>query len=121
MSLGQERIKFHPIVNETIAKHTEELLNLPDPPRGIFATSDIQAVEVVKTAGRMGWRIPEDLAVLGFDNIDLAGHMEISTIDQCLDESGRAGMELLMQRIKEPERPLQTIDIRLSVIERGTT
>ena len=64
--------------------------------------------------------IPDDLAVLGFDNIDLADHMELTTIDQALDESGRTAVELLIARMANPERAMQNIKLQLNVIERST-
>ena len=75
---------------------------------------------MLKAVRERGLGIPDDLAVLGFDNIDLANYMELTTIDQALDESGRTAVELLIARIANPERPMQNIKLQLSVVERST-
>jgi len=68
----------------------------------------------------LGLRIPQDIAVLGFDDIEAADYMELSTISQAPDESGRLAAELLKGRIQEPGRPLQSVQLKVSVIERST-
>ncbi len=98
-----------------------ELLSLRKPPRAIFAMSDLQAFGVIKAAREFGLRIPQDVAVLGFDDIEAADYMELSTISQSLNESGRLAAELLVGRIKEPGRPLQSVQLKVSVVERSTS
>jgi LacI family transcriptional regulator len=96
------------------------LLALPRPPTAIFAASDIQAVSVLKVARQAQLKIPEDLAVVGFDDIDLAEFMDLTTIRQNLDESGRLAAEILLSRMAEPGRSLQHINLPLTLIERQT-
>jgi DNA-binding LacI/PurR family transcriptional regulator len=118
--LSEEYIGLNPLDQWRVKEQTKRFLDLPEPPEAIFACSDIQAAGVLKAAGERGLRIPDDLAVLGFDNIDLADYMELTTIDQALDESGRTAVELLIARMANPERPLQNIKLQLSIIERST-
>jgi LacI family transcriptional regulator len=106
---------------DTVVEQTKALLDLPEPPEAIFASSDIQAVGVLKAARQRGVEVPGDLAVIGFDNLDVADYMELTTIDQSLDESGRAAVELLMRRLVDHARPPQNIRTQLRVVERGTT
>ena len=120
MPLGEQYIGLNPLDMWRVKKQTELFLDLPHPPEAIFACSDIQAVGVLKTARQRGMKIPDDLAVLGFDNIDLADYLELTTIDQALDESGRTAVELLIARMTNPDRPLQNVKLQLSVIERST-
>jgi LacI family transcriptional regulator len=96
------------------------LLTLSAPPTAIFAASDIQAASMMKVARQLKIRIPEDVAIIGFDDIDMADHMDITTIRQNLDESGRLAAEILLARIAEPNRPLQHIRLPLTLIERQT-
>ena len=65
-------------------------------------------------------RIPEDLAVLGFDDLDVADYIGLSTIRQQLDESGRVAAELLLSRLANPARSIQHIQLPLEIIERET-
>jgi len=96
------------------------LLALPRPPTAVFAASDIQAVSIMKVARQARLRIPEDLAIVGFDDIDLAEFMDLTTIRQDLDESGRLAAEILLSKMAEPGRSLQHIDMPLTLIERQT-
>jgi len=118
--LHEEYIGLNPLKMDTVIRQTRQFLDLPKPPEAIFACSDIQAAGVLKAAREWGLKVPDDLAVLGFDNIDLAGYMELTTIDQALDESGRTAVELLIARMAAPERPMQNIKLQLNVIERST-
>lgn len=97
------------------------LMALPRPPTAIFAASDIQAVSIMKVARQAHLRIPEDLAIVGFDDIDLAEFMDLTTIRQHLDESGRLAAEILLSKMTEPGRSLQHINLPLTLIPRQTT
>lgn len=99
----------------------EKVLSLPEPPTAIFAATDLQAIGVINKARQMGFRVPEDLAVLGFDDLDLAGYVGLSTIHQALDESGRLAVEILLSRLKDPERPIRHVRLPLKIIERQST
>jgi LacI family transcriptional regulator len=106
---------------EGARKLSDELLDLPHPPRAIFAASDLMATGVLKAARARGLHVPRDLAILGFDDIEMADYLDLSTVSQRLTESGRLAAELLVARIREPHRPLQTINLDVQVIERSTT
>jgi LacI family transcriptional regulator len=93
----------------------------PDRPTAIFCATDLQALGVVNKARALGLRVPEDLAVLGFDDLDFADYVGLSTIRQPLDESGRLAVEILLSRIKDPDRPLRHVRLPLSIVERQTT
>ncbi len=95
-----------------------DLLSKPVRPRALFVMSDLQAFGAMKAARKLSLRLPEDVAILGFDDIEAADYMELTTISQSLKESGRLAAELLLGRIEEPERPLQNIQLRVSVVER---
>ena len=98
-----------------------DLLSLPTPPTAIFAASDIQALSVMKVARQLNIKIPDDLAIVGFDDIDVAEHVDLTTICQHLDESGRLAAEILLSRIGESNRPLQHINLPLKLVERLTS
>src|SRR4051794_35461663 len=65
-----------------------ELLALPEPPAAVFAASDVQAIGVLQAAAQVGARVPEDLAVIGFDDVDLAEMVGLTTVHQPLREGG---------------------------------
>jgi LacI family transcriptional regulator len=97
------------------------LLELPVPPRAIFAASDLMATGVLRAARDRGLRVPQDLAVLGFDDIEMADYLDLSTVSQSLGESGRQAAQMLIDRIRDPHRPLQSVNLDVKVIERGTS
>lgn len=99
----------------------EPILTRPDRPTAIFCATDMQALGVVNKARALGLQVPQDLAVLGFDDLDFADYFGLSTIHQPLDESGRLAVEILLSRIKDPDRPLRHIRLPLELIERQTT
>jgi DNA-binding LacI/PurR family transcriptional regulator len=99
----------------------ERLLRLPDRPTAIFAASDVQAMGVLAAARSMRLRVPQDLAVIGFDDIEVAEVLGLSTVHQPLRETGARGVELLLSAIDgmgaEPTEELAP----LTVIARRTT
>jgi LacI family transcriptional regulator len=119
-SLPKAYIRSCPYTQKESRQAALELLNLPKPPTAIFAASDIQALSVMKVARQLNIKIPDDLAIVGFDDIDVAEHVDLTTIRQHLDESGRLAAEILLARISEHGRPLQHINLPLNLIERLT-
>ncbi len=120
-SLPKAYIRSSPYTQKESRQAALELLSLPKPPTAIFAASDIQALSLMKVARQLNINIPNNLAVVGFDDIDVAEHVDLTTIRQHLDESGRLAAEILLTRIGEHDRPLQHINLPLNLIERMTT
>jgi LacI family transcriptional regulator/LacI family repressor for deo operon, udp, cdd, tsx, nupC, and nupG len=106
---------------EPARESADRLLSLPVRPTAIFAASDVQAMGVLEAARAKGLRVPEDLAVIGFDDIDVAEVLGLTTVRQPLRETGARGVELLVSAIDgagaEPTEELAP----LTVIERRTT
>ena len=97
------------------------LLSLPEPPTAIFAASDLQAIGVLKAAERLDVRVPEELAVIGFDDVDLAEIVGLTTIRQPLREGGALAADLLLAAIENgASAPVETAQ-PLTVVERRTT
>ncbi|MCK6583621.1 MAG: substrate-binding domain-containing protein, partial [Anaerolineales bacterium] len=97
-----------------------ELLSMSSRPTALFAASDIQALSVMKVARQLNLRIPDDLAIIGFDDIDMADYVDLTTIRQHLDESGRLSAEMALMRTGGHNRALQHINLPLNLIERAT-
>jgi DNA-binding LacI/PurR family transcriptional regulator len=81
-----------------------ELFELAEPPTGIFAYSDTLAFGVLEAAQQAGIRVPDELSVIGFDDVEIAQYFQLTTISQPLYESGARGAELLLARIQEVDR-----------------
>jgi DNA-binding LacI/PurR family transcriptional regulator len=99
----------------------DSLLRLPEPPTAIFAASDLQAIGVLKAAENRGLRVPEDLAVIGFDDIDLAEIVGLTTIRQPLREGGALAADLLVAAIEQGIGDPVEEQQELAVVERRTT
>jgi DNA-binding LacI/PurR family transcriptional regulator len=98
-----------------------QLLRLPDRPTAIFAASDTQALGVLEAARALGISVPGELSVVGFDDIDVAGYVGLTTVRQPLVESGRRGAQLLLDALeRRPVEPLQEL-LPLELVVRGTT
>jgi LacI family transcriptional regulator len=102
---------------------THALLSLDDPPTAIFASSDTAAIGVVRAARERGLRVPQDLSVVGFDDIPEASLVTpaLTTVVQPLREMGRAAVRLLMGVLREPARPPTTVVLSTTLVVRDST
>ena len=100
---------------------THRLLDLPEPPTAVVAASDTQASGVLAAARERGLRIPEDLSVVGYDDIEIAEYLHLTTIHQPLFTSGVEGVELLLRMLSGGKSEQQCINLPLELIRRGTT
>jgi LacI family transcriptional regulator len=105
----------------TARSQAREMLSLPEPPTAIFAASDTQAMGALAAARELGLRVPDDLAVIGYDDIEIAEFLGLSTVCQHLYQSGQAATELLLERINDPQHEPRTITQSVEVISRSTT
>jgi DNA-binding LacI/PurR family transcriptional regulator len=118
--LEDDQILYTPYDMEITRQKARVFLNSPDRPTAIFAATDLQAIGIMKAAHDLGLRIPQDLAVMGFDDLDVAGYMGLTTIRQQLDESGRVAVDLLLARLADTSRSIQHIQLPLTIVERET-
>ncbi len=99
----------------------QTLLNLPEPPTAIFAYSDTQAVGILEIAREMGIDVPGQLSVIGFDNIEAAEYLRITTVRQALYESGVRGCKLLFEIMADPLQTPVEISLPTKLMLRDTT
>ena len=99
----------------------EELLAEDDPPTAIFASSDVQATGVLAAAAARGLRVPEDLSVIGYDDIELSAYAGLTTVHQPLFDSGLLGAQLLLDAVAGNDPPPVEHVIPLALVERATT
>lgn len=105
------------------AEATHILASLPDRPTAIFACSDEMAMSCMATLHAMGFNIPEDFSVMGFDNIRYAEYCSpsLTTIAQPMTEIGITCMELLLPQLNgEVMSPVKRI-LPHTLIVRGST
>ena len=106
---------------ETAYTLTQQLLNLPEPPTAIFAMSDIQAMGCIRAIRESGLRIPEDISVIGFDDVQLSSYVGLTTVRQHLEQSGYLGMQILLDMILTPDHVTPRFLPPLQLVVRNTT
>ena len=86
---------------EAGANALEQLLALPVPPTAVFCHSDIMALGALSLAKRRGLKVPEDLSIIGFDNISLSEFCDppLTTVAQPRFDIGREAMLLLLDQL----------------------
>jgi DNA-binding LacI/PurR family transcriptional regulator len=113
-------IRLAPYNQEQARQVAKELIDLPNPPTAIFAATDFQALGVIKATRQLGIKVPDELAIIGFDDLDMSEYEDLTTIRQHLDESGRLAIEILLSHIADFSRPVQHVYLPLTVVERLT-
>ncbi|MFN8664137.1 MAG: LacI family DNA-binding transcriptional regulator [Thermomicrobiales bacterium] len=98
------------------------LVAQPAPPTALFVGSDTQAAGVLTAARRLGVRVPDDLAVIGYNDIDLATYLDLTTMRVPMREMGRQGVALLRSAMEGPalSRPPATL-LRAELVVRGSS
>ena len=119
-ALAPEHIRLGPNGLEPARAMAGDLLAGPDRPTAIFAPSDTQAMGVLKAARERGVRVPQELAVVGFDDVEVADYIGLTTVRQPLEESGRIAVDLLLARLIDPSRAAQRVTLPLEIVARET-
>ncbi len=103
------------------ARAVTALLSLPSPPTAIFCHSDIVAIGAMLQAKRLGFRVPQDISFIGFDDIQFAEYCEpaLTTIAQPRYDIGRQAMLLLLNSLKGNDVPIgsRLLDAKLVIRE----
>jgi DNA-binding LacI/PurR family transcriptional regulator len=118
-----ERLVRHGPHDRNVGRRlAEQLLALRSRPTAIFAASDILGLGVLEAARASGLRIPEDLSVVGFDDIDVSSYIGLTTVHQPLVESGQLGARLLLEALGGEGAPAAAQhELPLELVTRSTT
>jgi LacI family transcriptional regulator len=98
-----------------------QLLSQKKRPTAIFAASDVQAIGVLNAANVCKFLVPADLSVIGYDGIEISDLLEMSTIQQPMQEMGKLGVFKLLELIENPRQQPELIRLSTTLIERRTT
>lgn len=98
------------------------LLDLPQPPTAIFAANDLSAIGVYEAIRSRGLRIPQDVSVVGFDDIPQAAYMHpaLTTVRQPVVEIGRRAVRLLLTYINDPDHPTERVVLPTELVIRDS-
>ncbi|MFT4029503.1 MAG: LacI family DNA-binding transcriptional regulator [Protaetiibacter sp.] len=87
----------------------------------VFALHDVIAAGVAAGLAEAGLRVPEDVQVVGYDDVDIAELAGLTTVHQPLRETGAIAMELLRALRADPSRPVAHVTLIPELVVRGTT
>lgn len=96
------------------------LLRRPDPPTAIFAANDQSALGVLQAAEELGYRVPEDLSVVGFDNIPESRYQNLTTVDQFIAEMGYIAIQMLRRLVQGETLEEPTYRMPTKLVVRGS-
>jgi DNA-binding LacI/PurR family transcriptional regulator len=105
------------------AERTRELMALDTPPDAIFCASDVMAIGALWALAQLGAQVPDDVAVVGFDDIDLARLVtpSLTTIRQDKVGLGAAAVEVLARILEKPDSSPETSILPVDLIVREST
>jgi LacI family transcriptional regulator len=97
-----------------------QLLALPEPPSAVFAGNDVSAVGVYQALYRAGLNVPQDISVVGYDDIELAQYLTppLTTIHQPQEDLCRQAVDTLLDRIQGADDEPRIISLEPTLIQR---
>lgn len=98
------------------------LLDRPDAPTALFCTADRVAAQLMLLLAGQGRRVPQDVSVMGFDDLPLARMTQppLTTLGQDVAGKARATVEMLVRHIRDKSAPAERIQQEVWLVERGT-
>ncbi len=100
----------------------QQLLALPQRPQAVFVGNDAMAVGAYQALYQAGLLIPQDMALVGYDDIELARYMTppLTTIHQPKDELGELAIDVLIHRMADPQQKQQRVQLTPELVVRGS-
>ncbi len=100
-----------------------KLLQTENRPTAIVAINDLLAISVLRAAADLGLKVPEDLSVVGFDDIELARYLNprLTTVFRETKAEGQQATKLLLERLKNPSLPIRTLSMPAKLVVREST
>ncbi|MGY0064366.1 LacI family DNA-binding transcriptional regulator [Streptomyces sp. LZ34] len=123
LTADQELVVRAPLTREAGCVAARSLLALPERPTAIFAANDLQALGVYQAAREAGLRIPDDLSVVGFDDLPVVAWVDppLTTVHQPLTEMAVAATELALTLGRGEEAPQVGLEIATTLTVRSST
>lgn len=109
--------------DEDVAVHAAEaLLDRPDRPTAVFASNDTSAIVTMDVAATLGLRVPDDLSVVGYDNVPESALVEpaLTTIEQPIQLMGERAVEILVDLLAGREPPATHVRLPTRLVVRRT-
>lgn len=100
-------------------KAMDYFMRLPERPTAIFSHCDRMAIGAMKRANEMGLSVPDDISLIGFQNIEIAEYMALTTVSQNLRQIGRSACMAIHEKITK-NKDIASVLYFPDVVERGT-
>lgn len=112
--LDPDLVEIGDFSQETGYRCAQKLLTLPERPTAIFAANDKSAIGAIEAITEIGLKVPEDISIIGFDNIEEASFVNggLTTVDQFIADMGRVAVEMLIKLIQN--KPIDDYVYRMS-------
>jgi DNA-binding LacI/PurR family transcriptional regulator len=119
----QELVRVGNFRQEEAYKAMEELLGLKPPPTAIFAANDLMAIGAMKAIKEKGMHIPQDISIVGFDDIDLASFIDppLTTIRQPMFDIGKVAVESLIDIMDKKQAKTVQKALKTELVIREST
>ena len=121
LELHDDNVRFTSHDLDTARSAARALLDVPDRPTAVFAHDDLLAAATLQAARELELALPEDLAVVGFDDSDVARALGLTTVCQPFEGTGQLAAKALLDRMTDPSLPTRTTVLDLTLIPRATT
>jgi DNA-binding LacI/PurR family transcriptional regulator len=101
-------------------RSTRELMELPHPPRAIFAANNIMTLGALHAIRELGLQVPRDVALIGFDDMPWSGEVSppLTTVSQPTYQLGQEAVRLLLRRLEDSQASYQTVVLLTQLIVR---
>jgi LacI family transcriptional regulator len=110
-------------LQQTGYETTKRLLqSVEPPPTAIFASNDLSAFGAMDAVREWGLRIPDDISIIGFDDIPQASlvYPKLTTVRQPLEEMGKVAVQMLLEQIEDQSRPPQRVALATQLVIRDS-
>ncbi len=123
LEIRQDWIRFGDFHVDGGRRHALDLLSESEPPTAIFAGSDLQALGVYEAARSLGLRIPEELSVVGYDDIKVSEWVSprLTTVHQPLRRMGAEAARIVIQMAKQRPSTTPRLDLATHLVVREST
>lgn len=121
LELPQTHVRDAPHTPQAARDAVRDLLSLPDRPTAIFARDDSMAAAALHAARDLGLNVPQDVAVIGFDDGELAEYLGLTTIRQPMEESGQIATRVLLDHLDGSQTTIRQTTLPVELVQRETT
>ena len=99
----------------------QTMMRGPSRPAAVFCVNDYSAFGALAAAQSLGIRVPDDLWIVGYDDVDMATYFNLTTVHQQVREMAKGALELLNARIERPRAPFKHTKLPSELVCRGST